>query len=146
MAKLFEAKEIRSVLEKEIEDILKEDAKAITRSVVLATPVGNPALWQSPAPAGYKPGRHRASWQIVTSARIQDRSQLRDTIGGTTIADANAEITKYKLGRSMSLFSDGPAIVRLNNGWSTQAPGNFIEIAAAVAVARSQDRESKELP
>ena len=146
MAKPFDAREIRRALEDEIESIVKKDAEAITRALVLSTPVGNPALWQSPPPVGYKPGLHRGAWAIGFASSDGQAPGAKDTTGGSTIARAFALIRRYKIGLRMTLNNAAPAIVRLNQGWSTQAPAGFIEQAVAIARSRSLLPDVKELP
>ncbi len=153
MAIPFDAEEIRNALQAEISDIVREDAEAITRAVVLATPVGNPALWASPAPAGYKPGTHRGNWRISFGTPNASVLNRRDTTGGPTIAEAFQRIREWtrkskRLGRHPRLIleNNAPAIGRLNTGWSTQAPAGFIDKAVAIGRQRSDTAESKELP
>lgn len=145
--KPFNAAEIRDALEGELLDIIHKDAEAIVRAVVLSTPVGNIALWQSPPPAGYKPGKHRANWQVTFGNASIRVLEIRDTTGGATIARAFQKIRAYKrLGLRLFLSNNAPAIVRLNQGWSTQAPAGFVEQAVAIARARSSQADVKELP
>jgi hypothetical protein len=109
--------------------------------------VGNPALWQSPAPADYTPGNHRGNWYIsIGKALGQWLPAIRDTTGGTTIAKAFQRIRRYKaIGQKLILENNAPAIVPLNQGHSTQAPAGFIQQAEAIARNRSLSSESKEL-
>lgn len=147
MAIPFDPEEIREALEDEITDIVRGDAQAISRAVILATPVGNPSLWQSPPPPGYKPGTHRGGWFItINEPGSGDEATSLDTSGGPTIAKAWSRIRTWKVGQgNLVLENHKPAIERLNNGWSTQAPAGFIEQAQAIAVARLAG-PVKELP
>lgn len=45
-------------------EVHKELVTEIFKRIKFRTPIGNPALWQYPAPKGYKPGTLRNSWTL----------------------------------------------------------------------------------
>ena len=142
----FDADEITVALRGEILEIVKEDARAIVRSVVLATPVGNPALWQNPPPISYEPGTARANWQIGLGNPENTILFEQDPDGGTTIARAWTRIETWRsFNQALWLSNNVPYIGRLNDGWSVQAPAGFIEQAILIAQSRGVG-ERVELP
>lgn len=70
--------------------------------VTARTPIGDPSLWKTPAPAGYKPGTLRASW----STEFKEQS-------GIVVA---------------TVSNSQPYAERVEFGWSTQAPEGMVRI------------------
>lgn len=95
-------------------------------SVIMKNPVGDPDLWASPAPAGYVGGRSRANWQYGNGVMPSGTIDAEDQTGQKTIA---ALIGKVSLsdGASVHWIANSlPYIVRLENGWSKQAPAGMV--------------------
>ena len=80
-----------------------EAAKDLLALIEKRTPVGNPSLWNYPAPAGYNPGTLKASWVME--------------VGGT----------KGKV--QITISNDQPYAERVENGWSTQAPSGMLKVS-----------------
>ena len=83
--------------------ILVEAAKEFTQRVEARTPVGDPSLWNYPAPAGYQPGTLKASWSLQFSAITQS-------------------------GAYATVSNDQPYAQRVEFGWSTQAPNGMLRV------------------
>jgi hypothetical protein len=83
-------------------------------------------------------GQHRANWQVSVDAPIE--TVLEDTNAQAALERNKAVIRTYKGERRVLLIqNNAPAIQRLNDGWSAQAPAGFIEKTlqeAANTVAR----------
>lgn len=75
-------------------------AKELKHRIEERTPVGNPALWKYPAPAGYTPGTLKASWEF------------KNGVNGEFI-----------------ISNDQPYADRVEHGWSTQAPTGMLRIS-----------------
>lgn len=101
--------------------------------VVLATPVGNPTLWASPAPAGYVGGRARANWQVSIGAAASGVVAGEDAGGGSTISEGVGTINTAPAGQPIHITNNVPHIMPLNEGHSLQAPAGFIQRAVAQA-------------
>lgn len=132
MAKLYEEKVEGALLKR-----VRLTAFHVYSELVFNTPVGNPALWKTKyPPAGYVGGRARANWNIDVNTidmRVTAKTQAPD------VSEALAVTTKYKVNDTIYISNALPYIQRLNDGWSTQAPANFIE--AAIAVGKRKGAE-----
>lgn len=118
-----------SRIERNATRIQRSTAGAILQAVVLGTPVGNPALWQSPPPPGYSGGRARANWQVGLGGPAEGTTDATDPSGGRTVSTGRARISGSTPGRDIHLTNNLPYIVPLNEGHSTQAPAGFVETA-----------------
>jgi hypothetical protein len=117
-----------SVLTELTEDIAKdtrETVLAIDTLVVLAMPVGNPDLWQSPAPPGYVGGRARANWTV--SIGFPSDAVFDSVDQGRALDDAKTQAAKINGFVTVYIQNNLPYIVPLNEGWSSQAPSKFID-------------------
>lgn len=78
----------------------KEAVAELLHRIEERTPVGNPALWKWPAPAGYTPGTLKASWGVEQKG-----------------------ITEY------TITNNQPYAERVETGWSSQAPAGMLRIS-----------------
>lgn len=117
---------------------LSASAKATNKTIrdmygliVERTPVGNPTLWNYPAPANYEPGTLRASWRIdydgvLRNAKGQFESASNVLSGGGL---------SFKIGRNnkkeAAISNNQPYAQRVEEGWSTQAPQGMMRITIA---------------
>lgn len=148
--KEYNALEIIEDLSGILEDDIQETALAVLTTVVQATPVGDPKLWQNPvAPAGYVGGHARRNW-LVSVARAVDGTTGIEGKGsgkGAATSEAIGEGTKRIEGydhndRRIIIQNNVPYIVPLNNGHSTQAPVNFVQ--KAIQAGRNVDRNDRQ--
>ena len=81
-------------------------------------------------------GRARGNWQVGLGVTKRERLDRLDTDGGPTKDAGVAEITGFSLEAHgfIVLSNNMPYILRLNDGYSTQAPAMFIESAVDAAV------------
>jgi hypothetical protein len=91
--------------------VVKSASFALEKRIKREMPVGNPSLWQHPAPHGYVGGRARSSWGHG------NESIWREVDGGLSIEQGSNVVY----------------IEPLNRGHSTQAPAGFIDRAFVVA-------------
>lgn len=115
-------------------ELQKKIAFDLLTKIVMRTPVGNPSLWKNPkrAPKGYVGGRARANWQVnVVSPDASRRvgTAKRDAAGSDTIISGLARISSARPGGVIWLYNNLPYIVRLEYGWSTQAPGGMLRLS-----------------
>lgn len=98
-------------------------------SVIVGTPVGNPELWQSPAPPGYTGGSARSNWfltnaapsgEVTTATNYQQRQA--ETLRGITTLQYTGRLT---------LTNNLPYIIPIEDGWSTQAPAGMVKLNVA---------------
>lgn len=101
--------------------------------IVYRTPVGNPDLWKTKyPPAGYVGGRARANWQVsLDNEPPAGTVEQEDAAGGNTIAGGIAQISSARPGGVIWLYNNLPYIVRLEFGWSSQAPAGMVRLSVA---------------
>ena len=110
-------------------DTVRAVAIELFGSVIQATPVGNPELWQSPPPPGYTGGSARSNWfltnaapsgEVTTATNYQQRQA--ETLRGIVSLQYTGRLT---------LTNNLPYIERLEDGWSTQAPQGMVKLNVA---------------
>lgn len=99
----------------------------INDGVVLDTPVGNPDLWASPPPPNYVGGRARGNWQSTIGAPATGETGLLDRSGAPSRAAGTQVAQAINPGQVSYITNNVPYIERLNDGWSTQSPAQFVE-------------------
>lgn len=100
--------------------------------IVSRTPVGNPSLWHYPVHKDYDPGTLRNSWNISFNGTI------RNSIGqfsSSSKLEANGGIS-FKLDsnnkdKGAVISNAQPYALRVEAGWSTQAPQGMMRITVA---------------
>lgn len=121
---------------------VRKAALAIDASLVLATPVDT--------------GRARSNWQTTLNAPAEGQlpAYAPGEKGSTGSQNTQAAlqqgvdtISKQRPGDEIHITNNLPYIGRLNDGWSAQAPANFVGQAIEVGVAVVKDfsvlRETK---
>ena len=120
----------------------KKIALDLLTKIVYRTPVGNPDLWQSKPPKGYVGGRARANWQVsVGDDPPTTDVDKPDPSGGSTLSGGIAQISSARPGGVIWLYNNLPYIVRLEYGWSKQAPSGMVRLSLSeveAAFARSE--------
>lgn len=110
----------------EVDKVVRRFAVVANQAVIMATPV--------------RTGRARANWQVSIGAPITAETGSTDAQGA--ISRNASVIGGYTSGGGELLIQNNvPYIARLNDGWSAQAPANFVQKAlraAARAVSKTQ--------
>lgn len=83
--------------------VFKETVDLVYTNAVNWTPVGKPELWKYPASPFYEPGTLKGSWRIHWEGKIE-----------------------------ATLMNQVPYAMRVENGWSTQAPNGMLKRAVAL--------------
>jgi hypothetical protein len=121
------------VVEQNATKLVRRVALSADAQVVLSTPVDE--------------GRARSNWQVQLNAPAggtrEAYSPGKD--GSTSGPNAQAAIDQVKAviaaakpGDEIHITNNLPYIGRLNEGWSAQAPANFVEEAVHAGVAQVQ--------
>lgn len=103
------------------ERMLREAALRVLTQVVISTPVDT--------------GRARGNWQVSVGSPISAEIKRLDKVGNSTIAAGNTTIGTARSGDTIWIANNVPYIGRLNDGYSSQAPANFVELAIQRAQA-----------
>ena len=80
---------------------------------------------------GYTGGRFRGNWQVTLNAPAAGDLERIDPAGAATIAEGVAAIVPAKFGATVYLVNNLPYALRLEYGWSTQAPAGVVRVTAA---------------
>ena len=107
------------------ENLVRKTALMAFANIGLATPV--------------KSGRARANWNI--SVDTVDGKTTDSTDQPDYVTKAMSAIANFVIGKTIYISNNLPYIKRLNDGYSKQAPANFVE--TGVALAKRQAKGGK---
>ncbi len=107
-------------IEQNADALVVKTAILINQAVVLATPVDT--------------GRARANWQASIGTPIIEPTDDEDISGNSTIAHNNGAIGRRGPGQTVFISNNVEYIGDLNDGSSSQAPANFVELAVQEAI------------
>lgn len=143
------ALDIRKFVEKakaRADDAVRETIIGLHAKVDERSPVGDATYWKHPAPAGYVGGRFRGNWQLGVGSMPTGELNRVDPDGGTVRVEIARAIPEKAAGNVFYLANNVPYSLRIEHGWSRQAPqgvaGRTVAefdtiIASAVAAAKS---------
>jgi hypothetical protein len=120
-----------AAIDKALKDTVRVVAIECFGGVIMGTPVGNPSLWQSPAPPGYTGGTARANWQLTNAAPATGEVNAADS-GTATRSAVISEIPRLQFTGKYTLANNVPYIEKLEDGTgSTQAPQGMVKLNVA---------------
>lgn len=125
--------EIKRTLPKDaFAPLVRKVADRALVEVVARSPIGNPALWQGHPPAGYVPGQFVNDWHVSIGTLSPSTRNTPNASGSASLAEAK-KFDAYKLDPFVMTYIHNslPYAMRLENGWSTQAPYGMVTITAA---------------
>ncbi len=108
--------------------IVKKIVIDMGTELVMRTPVGNPSIWQGPAPAGYVGGRARANWQYATGSMPTSILNIIDQQGSQTVNKIIGQVNSSKAASIHWIANNLPYIEPLERGWSKQAPQGMLRL------------------
>lgn len=110
-------------------EALQKISMDLFKSVILMSPVGNPDLWKDPV-RGYVGGRFKGNWQAGINSAPGGVLDGKDKTGGATTGKMIGTIDgKASEGDAVYLVNNLPYAQRLEEGWSTQAPGGMVALS-----------------
>lgn len=104
--------------------------KRLGTLIVNRTPVGDRTLWQSPAPADYRPGSLVNNWFAGIGEPGSLSRRGHNVNGVDSLSQINA-ISKAAPGKLAYIANPLPYARRVEYGWSTQAPQGMVRISVA---------------
>lgn len=113
-------------------DVITKYSNAALETVVQLSPVGDPALWKSPAPPGYVGGLFKNNW-MVDIGRINPRIRHQiDASGSASLAERSkfSSLTSNPF-TTVYIHNSLPYAIPLEHGWSTQAPTGMVSVTVA---------------
>lgn len=111
------------------EQVVRVTARNMLASMIEKSPVGNPDLWQHPAPKGYVGGRFKNNWNLDLGAvDYRDNFPVDDT-GNGAMSRGKAKLTQWKPGDTIYITNSLPYAYRIEyEGWSSQAPRGVVRL------------------
>lgn len=115
---------LASLVDTNSDRLVRRVALAVDGAVVIATPVDT--------------GRARSNWIVnigspsteVIPAYVEGKGGSAGAAAARAALDqGSATIAGYQKGQEIHITNNLPYISRLNDGYSAQAPGNFVQIA-----------------
>lgn len=112
------------------DDVVTLVFKRLGTLIVNCTPVGDRTLWQSPAPAEYRPGSLVNNWFAGIGEPGALTARGHNVNGADSLSQINA-ISKRAPGKLAYIANPLPYARRVEYGWSTQAPSGMVRISVA---------------
>lgn len=114
--------------------VVKEVLAELTVSIDLLSPVGDPTYWINPPPPGYVGGHFRANWQFgigtIPRGEVAGVDTSTQGAGGVTVRGIIAQIPDEAAGQVYYLANNAPYALRIEDGWSRQAPTGVVGVTA----------------
>jgi hypothetical protein len=111
-----------------VDQVIRASVLDISGRITKRTPVGNPSLWESPAPKGYVGGAARGNWNASIGV-IDETKNPSNREGGPT-AKKLADAVNRASGNKLYFTNSVPYIFRLEyQQWSTQAPAGMVRVS-----------------
>lgn len=114
---------------------------SLMRSVIRKSPVGNPDLWVAlrngeyvdytsvHGEIDYVGGRFKANWQYNSGSMPGGTVDAINANSGEVISNLSAQVPQQASGKIHYIVNNLPYSIRLENGWSTQAPTGMVGLA-----------------
>jgi hypothetical protein len=122
--------DLRRLLEKTGADADKVARKVVLdigTSLVMQSPVGDPAIWKHAAPKGYVGGQFRSNWQHgMNIAPSGTTERIEDEAG--TVARIAQRVNQASAAGMHYFANNLPYAQALEHGHSTQAPAGMVEL------------------
>ena len=109
------------------ESVVKALIFEIGKRLIMRSPVGDPAYWACPAPAGYVGGRFRNNWQYGFGG-MGNKTRINPDAGGS---ESYSDIAKSLAARADGLhyiYTNLPQSGRVEYGYSRQAPQGVVRL------------------
>ena len=113
-----------------MEAVVRRIVLDVAKSLVEMSPVGDADYWKSPPPKGYVGGRFKASWDYGFNSPPSDLHRGIDPSGAASLNRIEAGIDGKMGGAIHYLANNAPYAMRLEEGWSRQAPHGMVELTA----------------
>ena len=109
--------------------VVRRTAEKALNEVVSRSPIGDPSLWKSPAPAGYVPGTFINNW-FVEIGGITARTRSTPDASGTSSLQQVSNLEPLRSNPYVTIYIHNslPYANRLEHGWSTQAPMGMVAL------------------
>ena len=114
----------------ETERVVRGTIFGVSSRIIKATPVAAPEEWKKPV-KGYIGGTLRGAWNASITTPDKSLSGSKDKNGAQTINNVNTVLSAFDLGEVFYLTNPQPYAMRIEYGWSRQAPAGMVRVALA---------------
>lgn len=128
---------------KRVDDAVGRIVFGLAAEVDRTSPVGDAKYWKNPPPKGYVGGHFRANWQLGVTSVPRGEVTGVDPGGERTLARISATIPEKAGGKVYYLANNVPYAMRLEYGWSRQAPQGVAGLAAEKFQSIANDAAEK---
>ncbi len=104
----------------------------IAAEVDKRSPVGDATYWKNPPPKGYIGGHFRANWQLGVGVMPMGEVAGVDPTGERTFGEIVARIPDDAAGRVFYIANNAPYAMRLEHGYSRQAPQGVVGLTVTM--------------
>ncbi len=108
-------------------EVVELSLRELFRTVTFRTPIGDPTLWASAAPADYVPGTLINSWNTSLGPG-SPIVRSPDSFAKDTFTQID-QIVKFSSGRVTYFQNPTPYARRIEYGWSSQAPQGMVRLS-----------------
>jgi hypothetical protein len=113
------------------DDVVRELVIGLHAKIDERSPVGDASYWKHPAPKGYVGGRFRGNWRLGVGSAPTGELNRVDPDGGTVRVEISAAIPERAAGNVFYLANNVPYALRIEHGWSRQAPTGVVGLTVA---------------
>lgn len=107
---------------------VKRVVAGMAESIIEMSPVGDGDYWKNPPPKGYVGGRFRANWDYGFGAAPTRQYEDLDKTGAISTRRILAGLSAAPSAGVHFIANNLPYAVRLENGWSRQAPVGMVGV------------------
>ena len=112
------------------EKVVRGTLLSMGSKIIERSPVGNPSTWKKPK-KGYVGGRFRNNWQFSFNSPAAGTVQGVDPNGSKASSQLKSAVDSFDMGQTFYMTNNLPYAVRLEFGWSKQAPQGMVRIVVA---------------
>ena len=109
-----------------VDKVVRGVVMEVGKRIVDRSPVGDGSLWKNPPPKNYTGGRFRANWSHGFSVAPTAEFSDIDKSGQVSIARIVGGVGGSPVAGVHYLANNLPYAMRLETGWSRQAPGGMV--------------------
>lgn len=106
--------------------VVKRVVAGVAESVIEMSPVGDGSYWKRPPPKGYLGGRFRANWDYGFNAPPGKQFEVADKTAATSLNRVIGGLSGKPSAGIHYIANNLPYAIRLENGWSRQAPNGMV--------------------
>ena len=125
------AAQLKAIADKagtKVETVTRKVTVDMAGEIIALSPVGNPSVWQSAAPAGYVGGRFRNNWMFGQSQANTATNNGTDPTGANAMSRLSVQIQSAQIGSVWYITNSLPYARALEYGHSSQAPAGMVRL------------------